>query len=102
MQITVSARHEASLDPVLRDRAHELVHRLVRFSDQFREATIVFDNSTAAPRVEARLFGVVSGTLVATAEAEDFRSALDQVERKLRRQIERSRRHFSVRRQVIA
>lgn len=102
MQITVSARHDTTLDPAHNERAHDILNRLVRFDDQFLEATVVFEQTAGRSRVEARLRGTVSGTLAATADAEDFRTALDIIEQKLRRQIERNRRHFSVRPQVNA
>jgi ribosome-associated translation inhibitor RaiA len=50
-----------------------------------------------------RLHRAVGATpIIARAEGVDFRTALDAVERKLRRQLERSRRYTSQRRHLSA
>lgn len=103
MQVTVSARHEVVLDEPLRERAHTMLNGLGRFGAGFMEATAVFDHAAGNHRVEVRLHRAVGATpIIATAEGVDFRSALDAVEGKLRRQLERSRRHTSQRRHVSA
>lgn len=103
MQVTVSARHDVTIDEPLRERAHAMLNGLGRFGAGFLEATAVFDHAAGNPHVEVRLHRAVGATpIIARAEGVDFRTALDAVERKLRRQLERSRRYTSQRRHLSA
>jgi ribosome-associated translation inhibitor RaiA len=90
MQITVSTRHHLALVEAVRQRAHLVLDRLGRIGDRALEGTAVFDVVAGRAWVELRL-RLNAGTLVvATAEASDHRSALDQVEEKVRRQVRRA------------
>jgi ribosomal subunit interface protein len=89
MHVTVSARHNLTLDHLLRDRALEVLDRLDRMGDRALEGTVVFDTVAGQSFAEIRLHCAGGQVLVATAEAGDHRSALDQVEERLRRQLRR-------------
>lgn len=90
MQITVSARHHLPLVDTLRQRTHLVLDRLGRIGDRALEGTAVFDTIAGRAWVELRLH-LTGGTMViASAEAPDHRSALDQVEEKVRRQVRRA------------
>jgi ribosome-associated translation inhibitor RaiA len=90
MQITVSTRHHLALVDALRQRAHLVLDRLGRIGDRAIEGTAVFDVIAGRSWVELRV-RLRGGTLVvASAEGPDHRSALDQVEEKVRRQVRRA------------
>lgn len=102
MQITISARHDVRLDDGLTAQAHALLERLGHFGTRPIEGTVVFDASIGRPQVEVRLRRAGGTLLIATAEGEDFRSAIDVVEMKLRRQLERVKSRPMLRRPVPA
>lgn len=86
--VTVAVRHcEVGLD--LRERAETIVQRLAGLSPFAREAAVVFDAGPLAGQVEMRLHLAGGRILVASAEATEHRTALDQVEGRMRRQLER-------------
>ncbi len=101
MHVTVSARHNLAIDAALRDRAHEVLDRLGRAGDRALEGTVVFDTVAGQSHAEIRMHCVGGQVLVASAEAGDHRSALDQVEEKLRRQLRRVQKRPLAQRHVV-
>ena len=86
--VTVAVRH-CEIGPDLRQRAETIVQRLAGLSPFAREAAVVFDAGPLAGQVEMRLHLAGGRILVASAEAPAHRTALDQVEGRMRRQLER-------------
>ena len=86
MHTTITARH-VDLNSELRQRAVEVLDRLGRIGPRARRAVAVFDRVSGRPSVEFRLHTDGGPVLVAVAEANDHRSALDLVSRKIRRQL---------------
>jgi ribosome-associated translation inhibitor RaiA len=85
--VTVAVRH-CEIGPDLRERAETIVQRLAGLTPFAREAAVVFDAGPLAGQVELRLHLAGGRILVASAEATGHRSALDQVEGRMRRQLE--------------
>lgn len=90
MHITVSARHDVRLVDALRTRAHEALDRLGHIGNRVIEGTAIFDSIAGSAWVEFRMHLTGGTMLVATAEAPDHRTALDRVEEKVRRQVQRA------------
>jgi ribosomal subunit interface protein len=88
MRTTVSARH-CTITEDLRERAERIVSRLAGRTPFGQEATVVFDAESLAHTVEIRFRLSGGEVLVAAGEGTDHRSALDQAERRLRRQLSR-------------
>ena len=86
--VTVAVRH-CEVGPDLRERAEAIVQRLAGLTPFAREGAVVFDVVPQAGQVEVRLHLAGGKFLVASAEAPEHRTALDQVEDRLRRQLER-------------
>ena len=86
--VTVAVRH-CEIGADLRERADAVVQRLAGLTPFAHEATVVFDAVPQAGQVEIRLHLAGGKFLVASAEATEHRTALDQVEDRLRRQLER-------------
>jgi len=89
VQITITARHCEVADDV-RERASEMAARLMKIAHRPQTMEIVFDDEHARKHVELRLSLPRGQVLVASAGAEDFRTALDRAVEKLRPQLERS------------
>jgi ribosomal subunit interface protein len=89
MQTTITARH-CEIPEALRERALTVVQRLGNFATRPIEATVVFDVEGDRQTTEIRLHVARGEMLVATAEAEDHRTALDRAEDKLRKQLEKA------------
>ena len=89
MQTTITARH-CEISDALRERALTVVERLGNLANRPIEATVVFDTEGLRQIAELRLHIARGEVLVATAEAEDHRTALDRAEDKLRRQVEKA------------
>jgi ribosomal subunit interface protein len=89
MQTTITARH-CEISDALRERALTVVERLGNFATRPIEATVVFDTEGVRRTAELRLHVPRGEVLVAKAEAEDHRTALDRAEDKLRRQVEKA------------
>jgi len=85
--VTVTARHCAIQDD-LRSRAEVIVRRLAQLSPFVQEGAVVFDAGPTGGVVELRLHLSGGRVLVATAEADEHRSALDLAEGRLRGQLE--------------
>jgi ribosome-associated translation inhibitor RaiA len=86
--VTVAVRH-CEIGPDLRERAESIVQRLAALTPFAREAAVVFDAGPLVGQVEMRLHLAGGVILVASAGAAEHRSALDQVEGRMRRQLER-------------
>ena len=89
MQTTITARHCEISDP-LRERALTVAGRLGNLANRPIEATVVFDVEGMRHTAELRLQIPRGELLVAKADAEDHRTALDRAEDKLRRQVEKA------------
>ncbi len=89
MLLTIASRH-TTLEPTLESRAHEIAQRLGRLGHRALRGTAIFDRVAGLPWVELRVSCSGGTTLVATATADDHRTALDVVDRKMRRQLRRS------------
>jgi ribosomal subunit interface protein len=101
VQITVTARH-MPLESTLRDRVGEVLRRLDRIGARVLEATAIFDVVGGRPWVELRLHLAPGQLLVATATADDHRTAVDLVDAKMRRQLRRSRTRPRAQRHAMA
>jgi len=86
MQTTISARH-CEIPGTLRERAAAVLDRLGTVAPRPIESTVVFDSEANRPSAELRLHLAHGEILIARGEGEDHRSALDQAEAKLRRQL---------------
>ncbi|HEX9690834.1 MAG TPA: ribosome-associated translation inhibitor RaiA [Gemmatimonadales bacterium] len=95
MRITVTARH-SDIPDELRARAHDQMARVAKLAHRPQHAEVVFDHDHGKKIVEIQLAMPRGVVKIATAEADDFRSALDRAADKLRSQLdklpERSRR----------
>lgn len=89
MKVTVTARH-CEIDDTLRERAERLTERVARVAHRPQRAEIVFDNDHQQHVVEIRLYVPRGGVHVSSAEASDFRSALDRAADKLRNQLDKA------------
>lgn len=89
MKVTVTARH-CEIDEELRERAEQLIERVARFVRRPQRAEVVFDNDHQQNVVEIRLYVPRGGVHVSTAEASDFRTALDRAADKLRNQFDKA------------
>jgi ribosomal subunit interface protein len=89
MQTTITARH-CEISEALRERALAVVERLGNIATRPMEATVVFDAEGLQQTTELRLHVARGEVLVARAEAEDHRTALDRAEEKLRKQLEKA------------
>jgi ribosomal subunit interface protein len=88
MRATISARHGRT-PKELRGRAAELLDRLGQFTPFAQEGTVVFDAEALRQTVEIRIRLSGGQVLVASGEGTDHRTALDQAEGRMRRQLER-------------
>ena len=88
MKVTVTARH-CQIDDTLRDRATELIERISKLARRPQRAEIVFDNDHKRQIVEFQLYMPRGNVHVASAEAADFRTALNRVAEKLRNQLDK-------------
>ena len=98
MRITVTARH-TDIPDELRERAEAQVERIAKLAHRPQSADVVFDADHGKKLVEMQIFMPRGNVKIASAEADDFRSALDRAADKLRSQLdklpERSRRQAS-------
>lgn len=101
MQLTVSARH-MELDAKLRLRAEEILRRLGQLGVQAVRGHLILDVVGGLPWAEMRIEPAGSSLLVATATADDHRTALDLVSSKMRRQVRRVNTRLRSQRQVLA
>jgi ribosomal subunit interface protein len=88
MQTTVTARH-CEIPNALRTHARRVMERVARVAHRPQRAQIVFDTDHQQKLAELKLHLPRGATRIATAEAADFRTALDRAAEKLRHQLER-------------
>ena len=95
MQVTLTVRHGEANDAI-KEYVRSEVEGLSRFFDRLVEADIVLDQGGHRFIVEVRLH-TSNDTHFASAEAGDFRTAIDQTIERLRRQLERHKGRLSAR-----
>jgi ribosomal subunit interface protein len=91
MRITVTARH-CEVSDELRARAETVVEKAAKIANRPQSAEVIFDADHRDKVVELKLFlprGIVK---VASAEASDFRTALDRAADKIRSQLSKETR----------
>ena len=88
MRTTVTARH-CEIPEELRERAETLLTKVAKAAHRPQSAEVVFDADHGQKVVEAKVFLPQGRVKVASAEASDFRTALDRVVEKLRGQLEK-------------
>jgi ribosomal subunit interface protein len=89
VHITVTARHCEIPDDV-RERAHEVADKLSRVAHRPQRMAIVFDQDHQRRVAELKMWLPRGQIVVATAEENDFRSALDRAGEKLRTQLDKA------------
>ena len=93
MEITINARH-CNVPDSLRNQATQRIHRLQRLHRRLTGGTIVFDVEREVRRAEARLAVAGGPPLISRGEGATLRvamhSALDRLERQLKRRRERT------------
>ena len=89
MKVIVTARH-CDIDDELRERAVDLIERAAKRVSRPQRAEIVFDNDHNQKVVEFQLYVPRGIVHIASAEAADFRTALDRTGDKLRNQLDKS------------
>lgn len=102
MQITISTRNDVQLDHLLREQINTMLSNLTRFGGSILEANVVLDQPVGGPQIDVRLHRGMRTQIIASAQASDFRTAVDVVGRKLRRRLVRAKRVPAVRRQAPA
>lgn len=98
MQTTVTARH-CEIPDALREQARLVLERVVKAAHRPQRAQVVFDVDHQKKLVELKLHLPRGTTRIASAEAADFRTALDRAVDKLRHQLEKTNSRY-VRRPV--
>lgn len=98
METTVTARHCDIPEP-LREQAVAVIERIAKMAHRPQRGQVVFDLDHQTKTVELKLKLPRGVTRVASAEAGDFRTALDRAADKLRHQLEKTNTRY-VRRQV--
>ncbi len=88
MPVTITARH-CDLPDLLRERALEIATRLEQRAARPADISVLFDVEGGVPTAELRLFVVGEEPLISAGRGDDHRSALDQAEGRLRRQMEK-------------
>jgi ribosomal subunit interface protein len=88
MRTTVTARH-CEIPDELRGRAEALIAKTAKAAHRPQRAEIVFDADHGQKVVEVQLYLARGQVKVATAEADDFRSALDRAMDKVRNQLDK-------------
>jgi len=88
VRVTVTACH-CEIDKVLRERAVKLIERIAKLVRRSQRAEVLFDNDHKRKVVEFRLYVSRGGLHVSTAEADDFRTALNRAADKLRNQLDK-------------
>ena len=89
MRTTVTARH-CEIPDELRQQAEDQMAKVARAAHRPQRAEVVFDADHGKKLVELHLFLPRSAVKVATAEADDFRTALDSAVAKLRNQLSKN------------
>lgn len=89
MKILLTARH-CEVNDEIRERAELVMQRAAKRAHRPQRAEVVFDIDHNQHIVELQLYVPKNNPFVATAEAVDFRTALDRAEEKLRKQLDKS------------
>ncbi len=97
MRTTVTARH-CEIPDELRQRAEEQMDKVAKAAHRPRRAAVVFDADHSRKVVELQLYLPQGQVKLASAEANDFRTALDSAVGKLRSQLDKGPRSKSARR----
>ena len=88
MRITITARH-CEVPDELRARARTLLERLGKIAARPHDAQVIFADDHGAAAVEVRLHTARGKVHVATAQADDHRTALDRAAQRVRRQLDK-------------
>lgn len=88
MEITFTARH-CDVPQNLKKRARDLLDKLAKLANRPMRASVVFDDDHQRKVVEMQLYLRRLEPKIASAEADDFRTALDRAVQKLRNQLEK-------------
>lgn len=88
MPVTVTARH-CELPDLLRERAQEIAARLEGRVGRPTDIAILFDVDAGISTAELHLRADGEELLLAAGRGDDHRSALDQAEARMRRQLEK-------------
>lgn len=88
MQTIITARH-CEVPDDLRQRAAEQMDKLARIASRPQRAEVIFDVDHQKKIVELRLSQPQGRVNVATAEADDFGTALDRAVQRLRHQLDK-------------
>ncbi|HEU4761163.1 MAG TPA: HPF/RaiA family ribosome-associated protein [Gemmatimonadales bacterium] len=89
MKTTITARH-CEISDTLRQRAESVTERLSVVALHPIDASVIFDQDGPSCTAELQFRVARDAPLIASAAAEDHRTALDRAEEKMRRQIQRS------------
>ena len=86
MRTTVTARH-CEISEELRARAEQVIAKTAKIASRPQSAEVIFDADHGTKVVEMKLFLPRGLVKVASAEASDFRTALDRAADKIRSQL---------------
>jgi ribosomal subunit interface protein len=89
MRTTVTTRH-CEIPDELKARADTLVQKVAKAAHRPQSADVVFDNDHGDKVVEIQLKLTRGQVRIASAEAEDFRTALDRAVAKMRNQLDKN------------
>ncbi|MFQ6045063.1 MAG: ribosome hibernation-promoting factor, HPF/YfiA family [Gemmatimonadales bacterium] len=99
MRTNVTARH-CEIPDALKQRAEELVVKVAKKGHRPQRAEVVFDADHGRKVVELHLHFPRGRVNIASGEADDFRSALDQAVDRLRNQLDKTGRRNKRRQSV--
>ncbi len=88
MQVTITSRHE-EVPEALRTRAEAVVARIAKMAHRPTRAQVEFDLEHQRATAELRLHAARNAVYVASADADDHRTALDRAAAKLRHQLDK-------------
>jgi ribosomal subunit interface protein len=88
MRTTVTARH-CDIPDELRERAEQVADKLAKAAHRPQRAEVVFDVDHGQKVAELMLHLARGQVQVASAEADDFRTALDRAAAKVRNQLDK-------------
>ena len=88
MEIRITSRH-TDLPDALRERAEEVLMKLTKYESRISAAEVVFDEGKRSKTVEGIIHVDRGDPVVASGEADNFRSALHQMMERLTRQLRR-------------
>lgn len=89
MKIIITARH-CEVPDTIRERATTLIERVAKKAARPHRAEVIFDDDHRRSVVELHLYLPRGKVHVSTAEADDFRSALDRAIDKLNNQLDKA------------